>query len=456
MRRWQRSYLYGLSPVVRRLLFIVSVLLVSSIALFILYSLPDVTVGAVDGGKEVWATTLQDRPVSNEELSACTRRWLQTDGVPADTIIPFAIVPVTLEWLDFCMFMCRVHARVRYLYILQNGAVEEMTALLTKLRSAVPSERLIIEYRPQNIGYAAAVNEGYRMALQKAHAEVPFIGVFNCDVYFERRYFDGYIPVVYKMLAPDAARIRALEEEVQNEEKAALAVGRRTLRASAATMPGLSISMLLSDRVRYASFAEQQNEFKGHIGMFYYENKSMCAFLVSRLALLVGGFLDENFYPAYFEDYDWQFRLENLGFGKFTGASTQFGSFFHRVGGNIRAIDNGPTNRSTSYDMEAMRVERMLNAKPGVDYGETKWAWHREAHIAMTTTSFPQLRFIVPLDVWVLDTARHQLIIDIGTGRQPSVEMSNTYNLSLLSSLRPFAPTDGKDYWGSGITVEPD
>ncbi|AIO01328.1 beta-galactofuranosyltransferase-like protein [Leishmania panamensis] len=81
------------------------------------------------------------------------------DGVPAETIVPFVILLLTLELDDLDMFMCRVPARAHYLDILQSGAEEEMTVLLAKLRAAVPPERLIVEYRPQNIDYATAVNE---------------------------------------------------------------------------------------------------------------------------------------------------------------------------------------------------------------------------------------------------------------------------------------------------------
>ncbi|TPP41947.1 Hsp90 family protein [Leishmania donovani] len=385
-----------------------------AITLLILYSSPDVAVGAVDGGKDVWVTAPTDQPVTDEELFACTRRWLQTDGVPADTVIPFVIVPLTLEWEDFRMFMCRVHARARYLYILQNGAVEEMTVLLTKLRAAVPSERLIVEYRPQNIGYAAA----------KPHAEVPLYRRVQLRLYFERRYFDRYIPVVYEMLAP-TRRIRALEEVVEQEERAARAAGRQTLRASVATTPGLSISMLLPDRIRYSSLQSSRTSSRA-CRMFYYETKSMCAFLVSRLALLVGGFLDENFYPAYFGTTTGSSPGEPW-LQEVYGRLSAVWRLLSQNGWQHPAINKGPASKSISYDMAAIRRDTL-----------------------------PAAGVHCSLDVWVMDVARHQLIIDIGTGRQPSVEMSNTYNVSLLSSLRPFALADGKDFWGSGIiTAEP-
>lgn len=390
------------------------------------------------GGHEVWRTAPPDRPVSDDALIRCVQRWLSSDGVPANVIIPFVIIPLTLEWEDFRRFMCRVNAHARYLYILQNGNVEETMQVLQLIRAAVTSDRLIIEHRPSNIGYAAAVNAGYRVALSKPVEEVPFIGVFNCDVYFEKRFFRHYVPDVYAKLTPDAERIRALTEEVQKEEEAAKAAGVVTLRSTAVNIPGLSLAPLLPDRVRYASLTAQRSEFSQHVGMFHFHYQCMCAFFVSRLALLAGGFLDENCYPAYFEDYDWRFRMTLLGFRTFIGPSERYGGFYHGLGGNIRVIKEGPAGRSVSYDLEATRVSRMLVAKPGVDYGETKWAWHREANTQRSLTPFPTAGFVVPPDVWMLDRARLARIVEIGDGQRPPVEMRETYDVSLLNALRQF------------------
>ncbi|KPI87822.1 beta-galactofuranosyltransferase-like protein (LPG1R) [Leptomonas seymouri] len=389
-------------------------------------------------GREVWYTAPPDTLVSDDALFRCTERWLQSDGVPSRTIIPFVVIPLTLEWEEFRRFMCRVNAHARYLYIVQNGNVEEMTRVLHQLRAAVPSERLIITHHTENIGYAAAVNEGYRVALTKSYDEVPFIGVFNCDVYFEKNFFRRYVPDIYSIVAPDAERIRALEEEKRIEEEEARATGVTTLRAAAAGIPGLSLAPLLPDRMRYASLEARQREFRQHVGMFHYHYQCMCAFLVSRLALLAGGFLDENCYPAYFEDYDWKLRMSALGFRTFIGPSERYGGFYHGVGGNIRVIKEGSDRRSLSYDLEAARVSRMLVAKPGVDYGESKWMWHREALIPMSLTPFPTVGFVVPPDVWILDRKRLAQIVQIGRGQRPAVEMRNTYNLTLLEALRPF------------------
>jgi galactofuranosyltransferase len=390
---------------------------------------------------EEWYTAPPDPSIPDDALFRCTERWLSSDGVAANTIIPFVILPLTLEWEDFRRFMCRVKAHARYLYIVQNGNVDEMTTLLRKLRTAVPSKRLTIVHRQDNIGYAAAVNEGYRVALAKPHSEVPFVGVFNCDVYFERDYFQRYVPDVYAALAPDADRIRALEEEVRKEEAAAQAAGITSLRVAAAGMPDLSLSLLLPNRVRYATAAEQHREFSEHVGMFHFHYQCMCAFFVSRLALLAGGFLDENCYPAYFEDYDWKFRMTNLGFRTFIGPSQRYGGFYHGLGGNIRVIRQGAEGRSLSYDLEATRVGRMLVAKPGVDYGEVKWLWHREANLQMSVTPFPSAGFVVPPDAWVLDRQRIARIVQIGRGERPAVEMRNTYNLTLLEVLKLFDRT---------------
>ncbi|KPA76805.1 beta-galactofuranosyltransferase-like protein (LPG1R) [Leptomonas pyrrhocoris] len=392
-------------------------------------------------GREVWYTAPPDQAVSDAALIQCTKRWLQSDGVPANTIIPFVIIPLTLEWEEFRRFMCRVNAHARYLYIVRNGNVEELELVLRQLREAVSSERLIISHRPDNIGYAAAVNEGYRVALAKPYSEVPFIGVFNCDVYFEKSFFRRYVPDVYKALAPDADRIYALEEEVRKEENAARTAGVTTLRAASADIPGISLSLMLPDRVRYAPLEVQQREFNQHVGMFHFHYQCMCAFFVSRLALLAGGFLDENCYPAYFEDYDWRFRMTRLGFRTFIGPSERYGGFYHGLGGNIRVIREGAEGRSLSYDVEAMRVSRMLIAKPGIDYGETKWAWHREALIPMSLRSFPTVGFAVPPDAWVMDQRRRERIVGIGRGLYPAVEMRNAYNLTLLEALRPFDRT---------------
>lgn len=392
-------------------------------------------------GREIWHSAPPDKPVSEDAFFRCTERWLQTEGIAASTIIPFVILPLTLEWEEFRRFMCRVNARARYLYVVQNGDVEEMTALLRRLRLAVPSDRLMIHYRPENIGYAAAVNEGYRAALAKPREEVPFVGVFNCDVYFEHNFFKRYVPDVYAALEPDAARIRALEDEVRKEAETAKAAGVKTLRGVAAEMPELSLAPLLPDRVRYAPLDAQRHTFQQHTGMFHFHYQCMCAFFVSRLALLAGGFLDENCYPAYFEDYDWKMRMTNLGFRTFIGPSERYGGFYHGLGGNIRVINEGADGRSLSYDKAATRISRMLVAKPGLDYGETKWAWHREASVQMSMTPFPTAGFVVPPDVWVLDRQRLKRIVQIGRGGRPAVEMRNTYNITLLEVLRPFDKT---------------
>lgn len=398
--------------------------------------------------KNVWSLSFlsffqpsKDKAVSDDELFQCTERWLQCSGVPANTVIPFVILPLTLEWEEFGRFMCHVNAHTHYLYIVQNGNVDEMTGLLRRLRAAVPSKQLIITQHPNNIGYAAAVNEGYRVALAKPHDEVPFVGVFNTDVDFGDGFFESYVPDVYAALSPDADRIRELEEEVTKEEQAAKVAGTKTLRATASSIPGLSLASLTPDRVRYAPAKKREREFSQHVGMFHFNYQCMCAFFVSRLALLTGGFLDENCYPAYFEDYDWQFRMANLGFRTFIGSAERYGNFSHHVGGNNRVIRQGTKGRSLSYVEEAKRLSRMLNAKPGVDYGESKWAWHREANLAMSLTPFPTVGFVIPPDAWILDQNRLAQIAQIGMGKQPAVEMHNTYNLTLLEALRLFDKT---------------
>ncbi|CAJ1034825.1 hypothetical protein Q4I32_006918 [Leishmania shawi] len=132
--------------------------------------------------------------------------------------------------------------------------------------------------------------------------------------------------------------------------------------------------MLLWDRIRYSTFAAQRNEFKGHVGMFYYETMSMLHLsgvalgAVGRAACSTRATISPTLRTTTGSSA-WRTLASTVLLAPHRGLAV-----FHGVRIGIRVISKGSVSKPTVCKVGEGRAERMINAKPGANHGEAKWA----------------------------------------------------------------------------------
>ncbi|ORC89095.1 beta galactofuranosyl glycosyltransferase [Trypanosoma theileri] len=331
------------------------------------------------------------RCVGERLLVDAESRWVGNNSGPG--VLPMMVVPLMLDLPDFRELMCNITVPVRLLVLVQNGEEPQLSAFLQSLLDAYGwSGRLVVRHHAENIGYSGAVNVGLRLALSRPREEVPFVFITNSDVTFSPDLLPRLLQEVHTRTQKDAARIDQLEAEVQREPSGHAPAGRRAkVLRSPHGNSSLSTSALLPDRIRYAPAKERANAFSEHYGLFCMNLKESCftSVILTRLAISSVGFFDENFYPSYVEDIDYDVRRRLLGFKKYV---TNYGTFVHISNLNLRAARFTMTPTALwfrrAFELKAMRI-----------YAFNKWNTDNAG-----PGSFDEpFNGIIPVDVWVRD-----------------------------------------------------
>jgi hypothetical protein len=163
----------------------------------------------------------------------------------------------------------------RYFFV-WNSEDDRIGMLLHDLEDAAPAGAVTVMHHPENLGFAGSVNRALALAfssssllpvgLSKAPFENTWALIVNPDVVFSGR---------------------ALHE--------------LAMKMSHAT--NLSFSSSISSPARRIG-----------LGYFSHKKRDHHAFAVTKEAVEAAGTMDENFYPAYYEDIDWRWRINLAGF----------------------------------------------------------------------------------------------------------------------------------------------
>ncbi|EPY17788.1 galactofuranosyltransferase [Strigomonas culicis] len=414
-------------------------------------------------------------PVTMERFLRCAAARLEVASGPR--VIPLVVLAVSLEVEDLMQWMCNMTTTFGYLHIAMNGDADEMRTLLQALEAAVPSPRLRVEYHPSFLGYGAAVNRGYAWGLRLPAEEVPFIGVFNLDVRFSPGYVERYLSHVYAQVRQDFSTLISLEAMVVAESRQAAAAANATVRT--APIAGLSYAPLLPDRLRYDVSGAMRSAAFARCGpaLYLFKQREMSAFFISRLGLGTIGFFDENYYPAYFEDYDYMWRAEALGHTVYapTPASgtrydsrsavsiysnSPYGTYVHLRNSVLLAATRVRElrGRSPAYGDVGAHLQRMLRyAPPETTYAREKCGWDERrralvrdspmATVMLSPTPFAHLRLnsTIPPDVWILDRARLERIFpqhaagELRGGGEGAAPTARRHRLQCVTAEPPVA-----------------
>ncbi|KAG5512084.1 hypothetical protein JKF63_07548 [Porcisia hertigi] len=388
--------------------------------------------------RHVWVT-FEDthRPgetfISDERFFQCMADRLSQSEEHSNRI-PYVILPVTLDYQDIKVLFCNITAPITYVMFINNGEFVPLRKLLDRLSDKMSDyldKRLFIIHHPENVGYAAAVNEGLRHALTFSVERVPWVFITNADVRFGQGLIEDFIAKVNKETENQTTRIKELEAEVAAEPTALknVADARFTYRSDklpVVTAPSLPY------RIRAMPPEEMVREFEDTYGVFYTSHVPyMSTFALPRLTIATVGFFDENNYPAYGEDNDYAWRIDALGFKVYC---SKRGRYVHIENANLN-VDNLSKKygsyKYTAYAQQSLKFVRMHYPRNRIEYRRTKWfpdQQNVETHKGRMPLPF---RGNLPVDMWVMDTQRLKMIIDIGEGRRCRF-VGMFYNLSLL------------------------
>lgn len=266
--------------------------------------------------------------ITTEEYLDCLAARLHVDRkrrveltLPTEaynTTIPYLIIPCALELRDIKGYMCNITVPVRHLTYVLNSDVEVMGAFFRIVRQTFSFTSRLQAHDRGNIGYAGSFNLGVRDALSYSAKEVPFVYLSNSDVRVGTGLLEKWLPEFYAMALAEIPLISELEAEVATEPNEHTPVPyRKPLLRATGNDTYLVTSRLLPDRIRYKSEEERRRAFAGHYGSYLLSAGLTGSWFFPRLALETVGLMDENFYPAYYEDTDWGFRARALGFREF-------------------------------------------------------------------------------------------------------------------------------------------
>jgi hypothetical protein len=147
------------------------------------------------------------------------------------------------------------------------------------------------------------------------------------------------------------------------------------------------------------------------VGTFYGSYKSHHAFAVTKEAVDAAGTMDENFYPAYYEDVDWRWRINLAGFDEVV---VQESEMFHQVSVNLHR---------GGVQKQSMKRRGGI----GLFYGASKWG---RVNGKLDYARYPYSNFTTPFNIpnfslatWVLDKERIECIkTGVGT-RHPESDV---------------------------------
>lgn len=398
------------------------------------------------GGPESW---LDNLPEPKNWLS-CVHHMLQWNENNessatvrnATQVVPLLVVPVMNDAKLLPRMLCSIDAPVQYFFLIQNERHPRTVELVNTFERAFSaSGRVIVQRNKVNRGFAGSINQALHWALeQHSDEEVPWMLLSSADVVFGGGVVTKMVSRIAELIAPDAAMLQKLRDEVAMEERlvaegnysyynAWVPAGRplKILRTGYPGVPaGVQTSPLLPDRIRYL-YAHKNAEFPrddappdarvfaAHYGMVTPVDEAQGAFAVTRLMVSTVGYLDESFYPAYSEDIDLHWRMRALGFKK-TFVADRMDNFphnpyyYHVSGTNLWLDDDA--NPFDTEDNSSVLAYRAALVRAGEFYDKSKYgqrtgsAYHDEPIGAENEYKFFNVPFY-PLDVWVLDS-EHQ------------------------------------------------
>nr|ACS87818.1 putative galactofuranosyltransferase [Angomonas deanei] len=333
-----------------------------------------------------------------------------------NTTMPYLVVPVTVEQGDMKALACNMSVAVRHLTYVQNGGVGSMTAFLDGVAAAFAfTRRLKVVRMPHNFGYSVALNVAMRDALSMPFEEVPFLMMGNNDVRFPAGMLEAGMPQMYAQSLAGRARVAELEAEVATEPNEHTPPRFRDVPLrSTDGRHVLVTSRLLPDRIRYMSKDERRNAFKDFAGPLYVDHNVETAFWgLTRLAMEVTGYFDENCYPAYYEDTDYVRRMWLLGFQSFHVRGFERRPMRHIGGGSVVGVgkfkpaphlsDIPPFIRASAYIVNLVFSYHYTMGKYELPGG--RWPDRRNKE--------PYLSQHLPLDAYVLNERRNAALTEL-------------------------------------------
>nr|ADG26596.1 glycosyltransferase [Leishmania donovani] len=356
--------------------------------------------------------------ISDESFFRCVADRLSYNEQQSASI-PYVLIPVTMDYQDIKQLFCNITVPMTYIMFINNGEFHPLRSLLNRLAVELKDfvdKNLFIVHHPENIGYAAAVNEGLRHALQFSIEQVPWVFITNADVRFAPDLIPEFVSQAHAKTRNQREILRMLDEEVAAEARTLRNVPDQRFAYRSSELPVVSASSL-PYRIRTMAPEEMKRQFADTYGVFYTDSKEfMATFALSRLAIATVGFFDENFCPAYGEDHDYVWRMKALGYKSYMSMR---GKYVHFENANLNA-DGAARNRgifrSTAYFMQSMRFERMNYELFRLEYRRNKW-FSVEGTLYQETGRKPlPFNGTIPVDTWVLDPQRLRSIYEIGEG----------------------------------------
>jgi glycosyltransferase involved in cell wall biosynthesis len=324
--------------------------------------------------------------------------------------MPYLVLPVTVEQGDMKALMCNMSVQVRHIMYVQNGGVGSMTAFLDRVQEAFAfTSRLKLPRLPHNYGYSVALNVAMRDALSMPFDEVPFLMMANNDVRIPGGMLEDGLPQMYAHSLAGRARVAELEAEVATEPNEY--TPERFREVPLRSTDGrhvLVTSRLLPDRIRYQTKEQRRTAFADYYGALYIDHNDQTAFWgLTRLAMEVTGYFDENCYPAYYEDTDYLRRLWLLGFKSLQVAGWEKTPMRHIGGGSVLSVkpfvpapafaDVPEFVRAATYVIRQLYSFHYTVAKYRIKDGQWPDAERREPYPAEH----------LPLDAYVLNEQRN-------------------------------------------------
>ncbi|KPI89304.1 beta galactofuranosyl transferase [Leptomonas seymouri] len=396
--------------------------------------------------KRSLADTFVDAPrkgetfISDEGFFACVRARLSHSSEDPGRI-PFFLAPVTMDYQDLKQLFCNITVPITYIMLINNGEFKPLRDLLERLEKKLPTymnKNLFIIHHPENIGYAAAVNEGLRRVLTYPVKEVPWVFITNMDVRFGGTLISEFVQNVNEKTDDQKEWIARLNREVAKEAVNLINVTdpRFTYRSSQSP---IVTAPSLPHRIRVMPYSEMRTQFAGIYGMFFPNSEPhMATFALSRLTLETVGFFDENYYPAYGEDHDYVWRMHALGFLDFLSPKGRY-VHFHcaNLEVNAEVLTRGVA-KYTAYTAQSLKFHRMNHQPYRLYYRKVKWfpdSRLLEPEDGPERSLLP-FRGSIPVDLWVLDPNRRESIRLVGEGKLCRRHY-RYYDMNLLNFTSP-------------------
>lgn len=251
-------------------------------------------------------------------------------SAPPNEIVPVVITPMFHDGDVLPRMLESINVPVRHFVFVWNSNDRDIGNIVDELKR-IPFG-ITVAHNPSNFGFSASINVGLRVGLAMPVSDCQWYWVINCDVTFP-----------------------------------------------AETMPEMI-------RRTYATNLSA-------MGMMYGPAIDHYAFIVTRRAVEVAGLMDENFYPAYFEDVDWRWRVNLAGFEEL--------------------VMNLPVNHIRSHNLKKGADPTFMAMHHrhgnGWPYGAMKWGEIRQhlIHERFPPSGWKNPFGIdMPLDMWVIDPDR--------------------------------------------------